>query len=85
MKSFIAIVLVALTMTAAACCLVEVAFWMGVANPNVLADHPWPCNTLTGWWFSFASIIFSALVGAWLTIGAACLTGRVLGNVISKI
>jgi hypothetical protein len=85
MKSFIAIVLIALAMTAGACCLAGVAFWMGVANPNVLADHPWPNNTLTGWWCCFTGSIFTAVIGAYALVATASITGRWLGEKISQI
>ena len=85
MKSFIAIVLVALSMTAAACGLACVAFNMGVASPNVLVDHPWPCNTLTGWWMCFSGCIFTAVIGAYALVATASITGRWLGEKISQI
>ena len=85
MKSFIAIVIVALAMTAAAGCLAEVAFWMGVASPNVLPDHPWPCNTLQGWWMCFSGCIFTAVIGACALVATASITGRWLGEKISQI
>jgi hypothetical protein len=80
MKSFIAIVMVALSMTAAACCLAEVAFLMGVASPNVLVDHPFPNNTVMGWWCCFASSIFGAVVGAYALVAGAAVTGRWIGE-----
>lgn len=88
MKPFIGVVLIAAAMTLAACCLAEVAFLMGVASPNVLpveTGEPWYNTTLIGWWLCYSACIFTAVVGSYLIIGAACLTGRVIGNVISKI
>lgn len=80
LRAIVGLVLVATAATAVACILMQAAILTGAAVPNVLPDHPWPSNTLTGWWFSFAGSIFTAVVGSYITFCVVFIIGDWLGD-----